>query len=494
MIRDEKIILGRAGEKEIGFELKMANRHGLITGATGTGKTTTLKLLAESFSEAGVPVFFSDVKGDLAGMAVRCPVTFWDIFGQNGIPVRTTVSEMGPVLLAKLMDLSPAQSDLLTVAFKIADDQQLLLIDTKDLKAMLQYMSENASELGADYGSIPKVSIQTIIRNIVALEAKGGEQYFAEPALNIGDWFCRGEDGRGMINILDARQLVCDSTMYATFLLWMLSELFETLPEVGDLARPRMAFFFDEAHLLFKDISKALTDKLEQVIKLIRSKGVGVFFISQSPRDIPDAVLAQLGTKIQHGLRAYTPAEEKMVKSVAATFRANPAFDTYETLLNLGIGEALVSALDGSGIPTVVEKVKIDMPCSMKDSLSEEEIRRLVLQSQAYLRYQNMFDRDSAYEFFMRYHEKKKLEDQEAAQSAAAEKEAQAGAKAAEKAKAAKKKKSSKVTSSVAKSAAGTVGREAGKALGSAFGSFGKKLGGNVGATLARSLLGTFLK
>ena len=523
MYKDGKFVIGMAGDKEIVIEPRMANRHGLVTGATGTGKTTTLKTLAESFSEAGVPVFFSDVKGDLKGMAKNYPVTFWDIYGNGGIPARTTVSEMGPILLAKLMDLNDTQSDVLSVVFKIADDQGLLLIDTKDLKAMIQYVAENNKEFAADYGNVSQQTATTIIRNIVAMETKGAENFFAEPALNIADFFVTGAEGKGMVNILDASQLIHDATLYSTFLLWMLSELFETLPEIGDPDKPRMVFFFDEAHLLFKDINKALMDKIEQVIKLIRSKGVGVYFITQSPKDIPDSILAQLGNKIQHGLRAYTPADEKVVRTVADTFRSNPEFDTYQTILNLGVGEALVSTLGPDGIPTVVEKTKILAPVSMGVDITDEEKKQYVLMNNAYLRYQGMVDRDSAYEFFQRLNEKKTLEREEQEAMAAqakisateakqaeiearkAEKEAEKEAlrlqkeqekealrlqKEAEKEAAARKK----AIKQVASTTVGSIGRQIGRSLGSAGGSAGKSIGGNIGAQLARSILGTFLK
>ncbi|MBQ2678170.1 MAG: DUF853 family protein [Firmicutes bacterium] len=523
MYKDGKFVIGMAGEKEIVIEPRMANRHGLVTGATGTGKTTTLKTLAESFSEAGVPVFFSDVKGDLKGMAKNFPVTFWDIYGNGGIPARTTISEMGPILLSKLMDLNDTQSDVLSVVFKIADDQGLLLIDTKDLKSMIQYVAENNKEFAASYGNVTQQTATTIIRNIVAMETKGAESFFAEPALNIADFFVTGAEGKGMVNILDASQLIHDATLYSTFLLWMLSELFETLPEIGDPDKPRMAFFFDEAHLLFKDINKALMDKIEQVIKLIRSKGVGVYFITQSPKDIPDSILAQLGNKIQHGLRAYTPADEKVVKTVADTFRANPEFNTYETILNLGVGEALVSTLGPDGIPTVVEKTKILAPISMKEDITPEEKQQYVLMNNAYLRYQNMFDRDSAYEFLQRLNEKKILEEEEAAalkeqekinatQAKIAEIEAKKAQKEAEKEAARLQKEQEKellrlqkerekeelerkkAIKRVANSAAGSIGRQIGRSLGSAGGTAGKNIGGSVGAQLARSILGTLLK
>ena len=424
-----------------------------------------------------------------------------------GIPARTTISEMGPILLAKLMDLNDTQSDILTIIFKIADDRNLLLIDTKDLKAMLQYVSDNNAELASEYGNIAKQSVAAILRNVVALEAAGGEEFFGEPALNLSDWFIGSDmSGRGSINILDCRQLVHDTTLYSTFLLWMLSELFETLPEVGDMEKPRMVFFFDEAHLLFKDISKALRSKIEQVIKLIRSKGVGVYFITQSPKDIPDEILGQLGNKIQHALRAYTPADEKAVKAAAQSFRANPEFDTYEVLTSLGTGEAIISVLDADGIPGVVKKCKILPPQSMMGPISDEEKKQEILRNNLYLRYKDEIDRDSAYEFMERMKKEDAAAKQEQAAAAAAEKEAQkqaaaaakqeaAALKAAEKQAAAAEREAAKRKKSVANAAANTIGRELGKTLGQTVGgSFGKKLGGNVGASLARNILGTFMK
>ncbi|MDD7602117.1 MAG: DUF853 family protein [Firmicutes bacterium] len=531
MYYNEKIWIGDADGEKICIEPKMANRHGLIAGATGTGKTVTLKVLAESFSDAGVPVFLADIKGDLSGMCrpgadseemqkrirkfglEECgfryqayPSVFWDIYGKMGIPARTTISEMGPVLLSRLMDLNDTQSDILTIVFQIADDQNLLLIDTKDLKSMLQYVSEHSAELSKDYGNIAKQSVAAILRNVVALEAQGGRDFFGEPALNLSDWFFGGTGGKGPINILDCRQLVNDTTLYSTFLLWLLSELFETLPEVGDMDKLRMVFFFDEAHLLFKDISKALQSKIEQVVKLIRSKGVGVYFITQSPKDIPDGVLAQLGNKIQHALRAYTPAEEKAVRAAASAFRANPAFDTYETLTALGTGEALVSTLDEEGIPGMVRRCRILPPQSMMGPVSDEEKQKEVLKNNLYLKYQEAVDRDSAYEFFQRMEQEAAVQKEQDAAAAAAAKERSAAAKAEEKARMAEEKKRLKEDEKrerearnrrkqVASTAAGTIGRELGNAIGkSVGGSFGKKLGGNVGASLARNILGTFMK
>ena len=534
MYFDNKIWVGDAAGEKVCILPRMANRHGLIAGATGTGKTITLKVLAESFSDAGVPVFLADVKGDLSGMCrpgadnqdmqeriarfglADCgfryqayPSTFWDVFGQMGIPVRTTVSEMGPLLLSKLLDLTPTQADILTLVFKIADDEGLLLIDTKDLKSMLQYVAENNAQYSAQYGNIAKASINSILRGVVTLETKGGEQFFGEPALNIADWF-QTEFGRGMINILDCRSLMNDTSLYTAFLLWMLSELFEVLPEVGDMEKPRMVFFFDEAHLLFKGVSKALLEKIEQVVKLIRSKGVSIFFITQNPRDIPDGVLSQLGNKIQHALRAYTPADEKAVNAAAKSFRINPAFDTKQELLNLGTGEALVSVLDEQGIPTMVQKCRILPPQSLMGPIDDGEKKQTVLMNNLYLRYQNMVDRDSAYEFLTRRSEQlaaeqrqelhrlaqeKEAEKQRLAEEKEAQRQAEREAKAAQREKEKQQKAIRSGVKSVGNSIMGTVGREMGKSLGGTIGgSFGKRLGGNVGASLGRSILGTFLK
>lgn len=531
MFYDNKIWIGDADGEKVCIEPKMANRHGLIAGATGTGKTITLKVLAESFSDEGVPVFLADIKGDLSGMCRpgadsedmqkrinkfgldRCgfsyqayPSVFWDIYGKMGIPARTTISEMGPVLLAKLMDLNDTQADILTVVFKIADDRNLLLIDTKDLKSMLQYVAEHNDEFSMEYGNISKQSVAAILRNVVALEAQGGEDFFAEPALNLSDWFFGGSGGKGLINILDCRQLVHDTTLYSTFLLWLLSELFETLPEVGDMDKPRMVFFFDEAHLLFKDISKALRNKIEQVVKLIRSKGVGVYFITQSPKDIPDEILGQLGNKIQHALRAYTPAEEKATRAVAASFRTNPEFDTYEVLTNLGTGEAIMSVLDENGVPGIVKKCKVLPPRSLMGPISDEEKQKEIMMNNLYLKYQQGVDRDSAYEFFQRMAKEEDLRKEQDAQAAAAAKEQAAADKEEEKARQAEERKRQKEEEraereaknrrkQVASSAAGTIGRELGNMVGKSIGgSFGKKLGGNVGASLARNIMGTFIK
>lgn len=453
MYQDQKLWIGKAGDEKLCLYPKMANRHGLIAGATGTGKTVTLKVLAESFSDCGVPVFLADAKGDLAGMfqagelqgsvaeraeamglteeGFTCrsyPTVFWDVFAKGGMPLRTTVSEMGPLLLAQILDLNETQSDILTVIFKIADDEQLLLIDTKDLRAMLQYVSEHAKEYSAMYGNMAKQSLAAITRAVVALEAAGGEQFFGEPALDIRDWLRTEADGRGVIELLDCRELMTNPTMYAMFLLWLLSELYETLPEVGDMDRPKLVFFFDEAHMLFRNASKSLLQKVEQVVRLIRSKGVGIYFITQSPGDIPSGILGQLGNKFQHALHAYTPAEQKAIRACADAFRANPDFDTREVLENLGVGEALVSVLDEDGIPTVVKRAAILPPQSRMGAVSDEDREQQIKSCLLYSKYADFYDRDSAYEFLLRQSTQEAALAQRAAEEAnrakAAEKEA----------------------------------------------------------------------
>lgn len=531
MVKDQKVWIGNNEQGDnIFINPKMANRHGLIAGATGTGKTVTLKVLAEAFSDMGVPVFLADVKGDLAGMAAqgidsedmqrriakfslaeagfnyqRYPVTFWDVFGTKGIPLRTTVSEMGPLLLGRILGLNDLQRDILTITFKIADDNELLLIDTKDLKALLNYISENTADFAAQYGNISKVSIAAIVRAIVSLEIAGGDKFFSEPALNVRDFFTTGLDGRGMINILDSTSLINNGTLYSVFLLWLMSELFEMLPEVGDLDRPKMVFFFDEAHLLFNDAPKLLMEKIEQVVKLIRSKGVGIYFVTQNPRDIPDGVLAQLGNRIQHALHAYTPSDMKAVKAVADSFRENPAFKTIDMIQQLGTGEAICSFLDETGTPSVCDKVSILPPQSYMGAISEEVRDREIKQSILYTKYYEATDPDSAYEFFERKgiadmeekqaEEETRLREKElAAQAKLQEKQAAAALKEAEKKKAAEAREKQRVVKSVGNSVAGTVGREVGKNVGGQFGKFGKTLGGNLGASLGRGILSTFLK
>lgn len=401
--------------------LKYANRHGLITGATGTGKTVTLQVLAESFSAAGVPVFCADVKGDLSGISkagqltdkirsrfesvglssykmTAAPVIFWDLFGVAGHPVRATVSEMGPLLLSRLMDLTQAQEGVLNIAFRVADDEGMLLLDLKDLQAMLNHIGEKASELSSRYGNISKPSVGTIQRQLLIFEEQGGEHFFGEPALQLEDIMRTTTDGRGYVSVLAADKLMSNPRLYSTFLLWSMSELFEQLPEVGDPEKPRLVFFFDEAHLLFDNAPKALVERIEQVVRLIRSKGVGIYFISQNPLDVPDTILAQLGNRIQHALRAYTPREMAAVKAAASTFRANPDFDTMQAISQLATGEALVSTLEDKGVPSMVEKTTIRPPSSQIGPISSEERRALILSSPVSGKYDQTVDRQSAYE------------------------------------------------------------------------------------------------
>lgn len=426
----------------------MANRHGLIAGATGTGKTTTLKVIAESFSAMGVPVFLSDVKGDISGTCMPgvdspkmqerirrfgienweytgFPTRFWDIFGEKGHPVRITVSDMGPTLLARMLELTEVQTGVLNIAFRIADDNGLLLLDMKDLRAMLQYCSEHRAEFTTSYGTMSPQSIGAIQRALLSLEDQGGDIFFGEPALNIQDWMMTDETGRGYINILNSTRLINSPALYSTFLLWMLSELFERLPEEGDLDMPKMVFFFDEAHLLFNDAPKALLAKVTQVVKLIRSKGVGVYFITQSPSDIPDEVLAQLSNRVQHALRAYTPAEQKAVRTAAQTFRPNPRFKTEDVIGTMGVGEALVSFLDENGVPGIVEQAFILPPQSLMKPADENTVNDIIANSELEELYREPLDRESAYEMLMKQREYDLAAQEEAARKAAEEKELQ---------------------------------------------------------------------
>ncbi len=401
----------------------MANRHGLVAGATGTGKTVTLHRLAESFSRIGVPVFMADVKGDLAGIGQpgggnakvearvaelglgaedfstqACPVTLWDILGDQGHPVRTTLSEMGPLLLARLLGLNETQEGVLNIIFRLADDNGWLLLDVKDLRALLAYLADDPGAVDSDYGHVSKASVGAIQRKLLTLEEQGAGKLFGEPALDIADLIQTDEHGWGYINLLAADKLIHTPALYSTFLLWLLSELFEQLPEVGDVAKPRLVFFFDEAHLLFDSAPKVLLDKIEQVVRLIRSKGVGVYFVTQSPADVPDDVLGQLGNRVQHALRAFTPRDQKAVRVAAQTFRPNPAFDTEALITNLGVGEALVSTLDETGTPTIVERVKVAPPGSRIGPITPAERRALLADSLVKGIYDQALDRESAYE------------------------------------------------------------------------------------------------
>ncbi|HKY09970.1 MAG TPA: helicase HerA-like domain-containing protein [Candidatus Binatia bacterium] len=400
---------------------RMANRHGLIAGATGTGKTVTLRVIAERFSGAGVPVFMADVKGDLSGMARPgaenpkiaerlkvlsidefkfngYPTVFWDLFGEQGHPVRTTVSDMGPLLLARLLNLNETQSGVLNLVFKIADDNGMLLLDLKDLRAMLQHVGDHAAQFKTQYGNVSAASIGAIQRGLLALEEQGGDKFFGEPALDLDDVMQADAQGRGTINILVADKLINAPKLYATFLLWLLSELFERLPEVGDPEKPKLAFFFDEAHLLFNDAPKALLEKIEQVVRLIRSKGVGVYFITQNPLDVPEAVLGQLGNRVQHALRAFTPRDQKAVKAAATTFRQNKDLDVESVITELGVGEALVSFLNDKGQPDIVDRALVYPPESQLPPLAAAERNEIVKQSTLYGHYEKLLDRESAYE------------------------------------------------------------------------------------------------
>ena len=455
---------------------KMANRHGLIAGATGTGKTVSLQVIAETFCQAGVPCFMADMKGDLSGISQAgrlsgfiqkrlpefgiedpqfqgCPVRFFDVYGEQGHPMRATISQMGPDLLGRLMELNETQTGVLNIVFKIADDNGLLLIDLKDLRAMLNFVGQNAAEFTTQYGNVSAASIGAIQRSLLGLENQGAEKFFGEPAFDIYD-LLQCEGGKGVMNVLAADKLMLRPKLYSTFLLWLLSELYSTLPEVGDLDLPKLVFFFDEAHMLFEDTSKALVSKIEQVIRLIRSKGVGIYFITQSPTDIPETILGQLGNRVQHALRAYTPKDQKAVKVAAETFRANPTFDTYEAILQLETGEALVSFLDEKGAPSVVERAKILFPLSQIGAITEDQRTQLIKQSRLWGRYDNPIDRESAYEILVAAtaeaeRQKAEIEAQEAAEKQAAI-EAKEAAKAEKEAAKAEKEAQKKAKNSIA--------------------------------------------
>ena len=496
--------------QDIVLHSQFANRHGLIAGATGTGKTVTLKVLAESFSRLGVPVFLADAKGDVSSLAkagvsspkfgerlktlniesvpfAASPVMFWDLFGQQGHPIRTTISEIGPLLLAQMLNLNDTQEGVLSAVFRIADDQGLLLIDFKDLKAMLTYVSENAAELKAEYGNLSPASLGAIQRNLLALGDQGGEQFFGEPSLNILDFIQTDSNGQGYINILAADKLMNTPKLYATFLLWMLSELFEQLPEVGDMDKPKLVFFFDEAHLLFDNASPALQEKIEQVVRLIRSKGVGIYFITQNPLDLPESVLGQLGNRVQHALRAFTPKDQKAVKTAADTFRANPEFKVDQAITELAVGEALISCLDEQGTPQIVERGWVMPPYSSFTPITPEERQVIIGQSIVAGVYDQAVDRDSAYELLQKKVlqqsqqkqadelEKQQSKEQDAlAKQQAKEQErfAKEQQKAAEKAQRDREKLTQDIVGTFAKSAA-------------------RSLGGSTGQKIVRGLLGS---
>jgi len=469
---------------------KMANRHGLIAGATGTGKTVTLQVIAETFCQAGVPCFMADMKGDLSGISQvgklsgfiekrlpefgiedpkfqSCPVRFFDVFGEQGHPMRSTISRMGPQLLSRLLELNETQSGILNIVFKIADDQGLLLIDMKDLRAMLDFVARNASDFTTVYGNISAASVGAIQRALLALESQGGDKFFGEPDFDIYD-LLQCEGGKGIMNVLAADKLMLNPKLYSTFLLWLLSELYATLPEVGDLDYPKLVFFFDEAHMLFDGTSKALVDKIEQVVRLIRSKGVGVYFVTQSPTDIPDNILGQLGNRVQHALRAFTPKDQKAVKTAADTFRTNPAFKTDEAIMNLETGEALVSFLDAKGAPSVVERAKILFPLSQIGAITEAQREEIIKKSRIYGRYDHPVDRESAFEVLLQKAEEAAREEEERKAAAEEEKIRAKEEKAKEKEKAAKKKKSAGIGNKVLSAVATAVAASLAKSVGSA--------------------------
>src|SRR6476620_3768719 len=420
----EPILVAKNDKSEFSLLTNMANRHGVITGATGTGKTVTLQRIAEGFSQRGVPVFMADIKGDLTGVSQPgggnqrvedrfkqlalenvqyegSPVTLWDVFGKQGHPLRATVSEMGPLLIARMLQLNDTQEGVLTIAFKYADDNGLLLLDLKDLTSLLQFVGENADELTTQYGNVSKASIGAIQRGLLQLDQQGAEDFFGEPAVKLDD-FIQTIGGEGVLNLLAADQLINSPKVYSTFLLWLLSELFENLPEAGDLEKPKLVFFFDEAHLLFTDAPQALIDKVEQVVRLIRSKGVGVYFVTQNPADIPEKVLAQLGNRVQHALRAYTPQEQKGVKAAATSFRVNPKLDTEKVITELGVGEVLISVLDEKGIPSMVDRAFVVPPVSHLGPITPEQRAQLINNSLVAGQYEQAIDRESAFEILQK--------------------------------------------------------------------------------------------
>ena len=452
--KDHGLYIAHCANGALSIQGKMANRHGLIAGATGTGKTVTLQVMAETFCQAGVPCFMADMKGDLSGISQTgqmsgfiekrlpefglsapefqsCPVRFYDVFGEQGHPIRATVSQMGPQLLSRLLGLNETQDGVLNIVFRIADERGLLLLDMKDLRSMLDYVSKHAKEYTTQYGNISTASVGSIQRALLQLENQGANQFFGEPSFDIYD-FLQTEGGKGVMSVLAADKLMMQPKLYSTFLLWLLSELYSTLPEVGDLDLPKLVFFFDEAHMLFEDTSKALTDKIEQVIRLIRSKGVGIYFITQSPTDIPENILGQLGNRVQHALRAYTPKDQKAVKTAADTFRPNPDFKTDEAIMNLETGEALVSFLDAKGAPSIVERAKILFPLSQIGAISEGQRLDIIKQSRIYGKYDTPIDRESAFEQLLKESEEEALATQEEA-TAPATQETKGGKTAAKK-------------------------------------------------------------
>jgi uncharacterized protein len=498
-------------EQDVVLHSQFANRHGLIAGATGTGKTVTLKVLAESFSRIGVPVFLADAKGDVSSLAkagessskfedrlrslkiesipfAASPVVFWDLFAEQGHPIRTTISEIGPLLLAQMLNLNDTQEGVLAAVFRIADDQGLLLIDFKDLKAMLSYVSEHSADFKAEYGNLSPASLGAIQRNLLALADQGGERFFGEPALNILDFIQTDAQGRGNINILAADKLMNTPKLYATFLLWMLSELFEQLPEVGDADKPKLVFFFDEAHLLFSNASPALQEKIEQVVRLIRSKGVGIYFVTQNPLDLPESVLGQLGNRVQHALRAFTPKDQKAVKTAADTFRANPQFKVDQAITELGVGEALISCLDEQGIPQIVERAWVMPPYSSFSPISLDERKQLMQQSIVAGIYEQSLDRESAYELL----QNKVAERQQQALAAEQQKVQNKEQEALLKQQAKEQERLIREQQKEAERAAKQREKLTQDVLGTFAKSAARSLGGPTGQKLVRGLLGSF--
>ncbi len=490
---DNTIFLGKSDKPQELF-LPMANRHGLVTGATGTGKTVTLQIIAEGLSAAGVPVFAADIKGDLSGISVKgkpqdfleerakqvglqpyeldsFPTIFWDLFGEQGHPIRTTITEMGPLMLSRLMGLSDAQEGALNIAFKIADNEGLALLDLKDLRALLKDLADRGKEITTEYGNVAAPTIGAIQRQLVVLEEQGGDKFFGEPALNIKDFMRTSRDGKGYVNIIAADKLINSPQLYATFLLWLMSELFEQLPEVGDQEKPKLVFFFDEAHLLFADAPPGLLQKIEQTVKLIRSKGVGIYFVTQNPLDIPDSVLAQLGNRVQHALRAYTPRDQKAVKTAATTFRPNPKFSTEEAITQLGKGEALVSVLDLKGVPTMVERTFIRPPSGQLGPITPAQRAAIMAASPVAGEYDTAVDRESAYEKLSKKAARQAQADQQAAED-------KAQAKAEAKASRAPRERES-ATDRFIKNAAGSVGRQ-----------LGSTVARSIGNAIVRGILG----
>ncbi len=529
--KEHGLYIAHCDEGPLSLVGRMANRHGLIAGATGTGKTVSLQVMAETFSQAGVPCFMADMKGDLSGISQAgqmssfiekrkdsfgvpnpqfqpCPVRFYDVYGEQGHPIRATISQMGPQLLSRLLGLNETQDGVLNIVFRIADENGLLLIDMKDLRAMLDFVARHAKEYTTLYGNISTATIGAIQRSLLQLDNQGADRFFGEPSFDIFD-LLQTEGGKGVMNVLAADKLMLQPKLYSTFLLWLLSELYSTLPEVGDQDLPRLVFFFDEAHMLFEDTSKALVDKIEQVIRLIRSKGVGIYFITQSPTDIPENILGQLGNRVQHALRAYTPKDQKAVRTAADTFRANPSFRTDEAIMNLETGEALVSLLDEKGAPSVVQRAKILFPLSQIGAITDQQRQAIVRSSRVYGKYDNMIDRESAFEVLLRQAEAEvEKEAEEEAVVEAKEKQEVAPKSAPEKPAPAKKQSGlgSRILKSVLTAATATLATAAGTMVSDAVSgkktksktSVGQKIVKNttssVTRTLTRDILGNLLK